>query len=331
MKTGYKHFTESERERLYELLDSGENKAQMAEILGKDRSAIYREINRNKSRLGYLPDKANTYYHSRRQKTYKLHEDTELRTRVITLLKRKLSPRQIYWTFKRQDGVSPISAESIYQFIYSAQGKELGLSQYLRRKRKKRKSRRAKSAKRIPIPNRIPIIQRPKEISTRESFGHWEGDLMIFSNQKTNLITLRERKSRVILAIKNDNKIAETTAKNIIKKFRGTNKDFFLSCTLDNGGEFAKHELIADKLNADTYFCDPYASYQKGSIEQGNGVIRVELPRATDLQNMSQSEINVLMKDINSRPMELHEGISPGEIFRMMARDRVSGFVALQT
>lgn len=330
MRKGYKHFTELERERLYELLAAGKTKDQIAESLNKDRSSIYRELKRNKSRLGYLPDKANQYYHSRRQGSPKLEEDIILQKRVIKLLKRKLSPRQIYLKCKREDGVSPVSAETIYQFIYSKKGKELGLSQYLRRKRKKRKPRKVKSGKRISIPNRIPIIQRPKEIALRESFGHWEGDLMIFSRQKVNLITLRERKSRAMLAIKNDDKVATTTAANIIKIFRGKNKNLFASCTLDNGGEFAQHETIAKKLNADTYFCDPYSSYQKGSVEQGNGVVRAELPRETDLGNMTQSEINKLMKEINNRPMELHEGASPSEIFRMMAEDQMGGFVALQ-
>ena len=153
---------------------------------------------------------------------------------------------------------------------------------------------------------------------------------MIFSNQRINLITLKERKTRVMLAIINKTKEAKTTAKNIITKFKGDNKDLFLSCTLDNGGEFAQHEKIAKLLDAQIYFCDPYASYQKGSVEQGNGVIRVELPRHTDLENISQKEINSLMKNINSRPMELHGGLSPSEVFVQMSGNRANGFVALQ-
>jgi len=331
MKKNYKHFTEWERERLYELLNSGKDKQYIADILGKDRSAIYREINRNISRIGYLPDRANKNYLLRRQKQQKLSMDLALQNEVIELLKKKFSPRQIYLYFKRQRDSSPISTESIYQFIYSDEGKELKLPQCLRRKHKKRKTRKEKRDKKISIPNRTPIIKRPEEINNRESFGHWEGDLMIFSNQKTNLITLRERKSRVMLAFKNDNKLSVTTAQNIIKIFYGKNKNFFLTCTLDNGGEFAKHEMIAAKLGADIYFCEPYASYQKGAVEQGNGTIRVEMPRDTDLENMSQLEINQLMKNINSRPMELHDGASPSEMFRLMSNNQAGGFVALQT
>lgn len=331
MNSGYNHFTETEREHLYELLDTGMRKSDIGDILGKDRSAVYREIKRNVSRVGYLPDKANSYYLSRRGKTNKLSEDIVLQGKVIKMLKDKLSPKQIILTFKKQNGVSPISAESIYQFIYSAKGKELELYKYLRRKHKKRKIRKGKVAKKISIPNRTPIIQRPEEINNREWFWHWEGDLMIFSYQRMNLITLRERISRVIIIIINKTKESEGTAKNIISKFKGDNKELFSSCTFDNGGEFAQHEKIAKALDAQTYFCDPYASYQKGSVEQGNGVIRAELPRHTNLENISQKEINALARNINNRPMELHDGLSPSEVFMKMSGNRINGFVALQT
>ncbi len=84
-------------------------------------------------------------------------------------------------------------------------------------------------------------------------------------------------------------------------------------------------------MDAQTYFCDPYASYQKGSVEQGNGVIRVELPRHTNLENVSQKEINALARNINNRPMELHGGLSPSKVFMKMSGNRINGFVALQT
>ncbi len=153
---------------------------------------------------------------------------------------------------------------------------------------------------------------------------------MIFSKQQETLITLRERKTRVMIAIKNSGKNSVETADKVIKTFSGINNIYFNSCTFDNGGEFAKHQKIAKKLKADTYFCDPYASYQKGSVEQGNGVARVELPRSTDLANMKQTEINRVMKNINSRPMAMHNGESPSELFRSLIGNKLKGVVALQ-
>ena len=154
---------------------------------------------------------------------------------------------------------------------------------------------------------------------------------MIFSNTNTNLITLRERVSRVIIAIKNSSKHADVTANNIISTFRGTLQELMASLTLDNGGEFAQHELIAEKLMLKTYFCDPYSSWQKGTNEQGNGIVRVEMPRDTDIEKMSQYRINKLLKNINNRPMQLHGDLSPSEIFKKMVGDNLSGVVALQT
>ncbi|MCP3679132.1 MAG: IS30 family transposase, partial [Gammaproteobacteria bacterium] len=108
-------------------------------------------------------------------------------------------------------------------------------------------------------------------------------------------------------------------------------KKYVLSFTFDNGGEFAQHQMIAKKLHAEVYFCDPYASYQKGSVEQGNGVIRSELPRKIDFESMTQNEINQLMRGINRHSMELHNGESPAEYFRKTCGGKLSGIVALQT
>ncbi len=188
MASGYKHFSTAERERLYGLLMQGHSKDMISDCLGKHRSSIYKELARNRVSIAYLPGKAERFYFQRRKKKHKLNEDSELRATVINFLKKKFSPGQIVLQLKHDLGKSPISAESIYVFIYSEMGQELGLSGYLRRKRKRRKARASCAVKKISIPCRTPISERPEEVNDRSSFGHWEGDLMIFSHQKTNLI-----------------------------------------------------------------------------------------------------------------------------------------------
>ncbi|MCP3679352.1 MAG: IS30 family transposase, partial [Gammaproteobacteria bacterium] len=131
------------------------------------------------------------------------------------------------------------------------------------------------------------------------------------------------------LAIKNSGKNSVETAAKIIKTVSGGNNIYFNSCTFDKAGEFAQHQKIAKQLKAQTYFSHPYASYQKGSVEQGNGMARVELPRSADLANMKQTEINRIMKNINNRPMALHNGESPSEIFRSLIGNKLKGVVAL--
>ena len=165
------------------------------------------------------------------------------------------------------------------------------------------------------IPNRVSIHERPVNIEKRDGYGHWEGDLVLFSDSNTNLITLRERKSRVFLAIKNPSKHADITSKNIIKKFKGRKKTLIETLTLDNGGEFARHEDIARVLRIDTFFYDPYSSYQKGSVENGNGVLRYDLPRSTDIDSLSQKQIDKIVDKINNRPMKCLGFRTPSEVF----------------
>lgn len=327
----YQHLTIHEREKLYSLVQKETPKLAIARILGRHKSTIYRELGRNYSSVGYLPDRAKSKYNQRRHKSTLLDKSPDIKKRVIALLKQRYSPKQISMQLEKEKGTKIISHETIYQFIYSSGGVEMSLGSYLPRKRKKRKLRKPNAKKRTPIPNRVSIHDRPKEIEKREEFGHWEGDLMIFSNTKKNLITLRERKSRFMISIKNENKKAQTTAANIIKAFPEKLKNLIKSCTVDNGGEFAAHEKISKKLDIDIYFCDPYSSYQKGTIEQGNGVVRVEHPRSSDMENMPQNQINKTMRNINNRPMVLHGGKSPSEVFREMVGCKLKGIVALQT
>lgn len=148
---------------------------------------------------------------------------------------------------------------------------------------------------------------------------------MLFSNCSTNLITLRERKSRFFIAIKNPSKHAEPTSKNIIKKFKGRKNILIETLTLDNGGEFAKHENIAKQLRIDTFFCDPYSSYQKGSVENGNGVLRYDLPKSINIDSLSQKQIDKIVDKINNRPMKCLDFYTPAEIFRKNYGQLVGG------
>ena len=169
---------------------------------------------------------------------------------------------------------------------------------------------------RMQIPNRIGIAERPTEINKRQTFGHWEGGLMVFGRgNKSNLITLRERKSRYMIAVVNPSKQSKITASNIIKALR-PKQEFVNSITFDNGLEFSKHEIIAKRLKAKTYFCEPYKSYQKGSVENGNGLLRIDLPRNINSESISSSRISHVVKRINHRPMKCLDYQTPAEVFK---------------
>lgn len=264
-------------------------------------------------------------------KPLKLEGDSELRQHITQQLKQGWSPEQIAGRLKEEHEINVISHETIYAYIYSKQGLTSELHVYLKRQRKKRKSRLSRKSKRSNIPNRTSIHERPAEIETREDFENWEGDLVLFGDQRSNLITLRERKSRLFVAIKNSSKQAEMTADNIVKKFRGKKKVLITTLTLDNGGEFANHESIAKRLQINTFFCDPYFSYQKGSVENGNGVLRYDLPKSTNIESYTQLQIDKIVNKINNRPMKCLGYRTPAEVFEQHYGELAKGIVALQT
>lgn len=315
MSKKYEQLTLEKREKLYELSQGKFHIDTMADLIGCHRATIYRELNRNKTKIGYLPDKAHKMYLDRCGNGLKIDRNPQLKDYIISKLRHGWSPEIIAGCLKKESGISVISHETIYAYIYSKEGRKNELYLSLKKRRKKRQSKLECKKKKTCIPNRVSIHERPANIDTRDEFGHWEGDLVLFSNSTTNLITLRERKSRVFLAIKNPSKHADVTSKNIIKKFKGRKKILIETLTLDNGGEFAKHEAIAKALRIDTFFCDPYSSYQKGSVENGNGVLRYDLPRSSDIDSLSQKQINKLVDKINNRPMKCLGFKAPSEVF----------------
>lgn len=315
MRQKYKQLTLEEREEIYKLEQKKIRKSDIADAVGHHKSTIYRELNRNKSSAGYLPDTAHKLSLDRCYKGLKIDRNPELKKYIIDKLNDGWSPEMIAGYLKKEKGITVISHETIYAYIYSKEGNKNELYLTLRKRHKKRKSKMAKKSKSSKIPNRVSIHDRPANIDTRDTFGHWEGDLVLFSNTTTNLITLRERKSRLFVTVKNPSKHADVTSKNIISKFRGRKKVLIETLTLDNGGEFFKHEEIAKCLRIDTFFCDPYASYQKGSVENGNGVLRYDLPRSTDIDSLSQKQIDKIVDKINNRPMKCLGFKTPAEVF----------------
>lgn len=312
----FRQLTHEDRVAISTLLRAGYNKDSIAKQLGFHRSSIYREVARNSSKLGYIPLTAELKIKARRKRRFKLEEDKVLRNYIFDKLKLSWSPEQITGRLKLENqGKSLICHETIYAYLYSDYGIRNKYYQFLRRKRRFRCPKISRNS-RIKIPNRVSIHERSHEANERKIIGHWEGDLMQFGKKtQTNLITLRERRSRYMIAIKNPNRKAEATALRIIVALDNFKGNKVKSLTFDNGFEFAKHEKIAKKLQVNTYFCDPYKSYQKGSIENGNKQLREWLPKDLSIDYVPQSTINSKIKLINQRPMKCLSYFTPSEIF----------------
>lgn len=168
------------------------------------------------------------------------------------------------------------------------------------------------------------INNRPSIINSREEFGHWEGDLMMFKQGiKSNLITLRERKTRFIIAIKNLNKTANGTALTLISTVKNIKK-YIKSITFDQGSEFKKYQWIKDCIETDVYFCKSASPHQKGAVENGNGVIRALLPREYDIAKLKQKHIAELIREINNRPLKCLGYKTPQEIFSVSVSEHGS-------
>jgi len=312
----YKHVQPPDRLLIYELLLQGISIPQIAQKLGFHKSTLYRELIRNSCKYGYRPDFATQQATLRHSKYMKLDQDIDLRNLIISQLKNGWSPELIAGRLKlSNNGRSVISHEAIYQYIYSSSGKVLKLYKYLRKERHFRYPRVRRRRKNIFNETKAPIKDRDESINDRQEYGHWEGDLVLFSKQKTNLITLRERKSRIIVAIKNHTRKAEKTAKTIIKYMKYNLNKTVKSITLDNDLSFTEFKSLKSSLNADIYFCEPYKSYQKGAIENANKLIRTELPRKTHIREITQPEIDNIINKFNNRPMKCLNYKTPNEVF----------------
>lgn len=300
-----------ERLELSLLLSKGYSLRAIAKVLGRTHSSLSRELKKNKVNRLYDPQKANTKAQVRRQKSkyqgMKVRETPGLEEYVSEKMKRGWSPELIAGRWRKEAGLN-IQPESIYKYLYSSFGQRL--CRYLKYKRYGKKKWRLRT-KRVPalhIPNRISIEKRPPEIAERTTFGHFEADTMgrpKRASQQT-LAVMRERLSRKLFGVK------VKRLKYTIEGFRKIIEPLAVSSiTFDNGLENIRYQELGIK----SYFCNPYHSWEKGSVEQGIGQIRSYIPKKADLKNYSQKKIDAIMNTLNNRPMKCLDYQTPNEVF----------------
>ncbi len=287
----YSHLKISERRQIYLMLDQKLTTTEIARRLGRHRSTICWELQRNyysdedPFNSGYFPLNAQELYRRRRTKQQKLNKNPELKAYVIEKLKSPWSPEQIDGYLKRQGVLGfSVSYETIYQFIYSAEGKELGLYRYLRRpvlNRRRKLGRKPRHLRGIPL--EMSINRRPEHINAREDFGHWEGDLMIFRREhgQANITSLVERKSRYTVLLRNRDRRSSGVLSRIRETFLHLPRHGRQSITFDRGSEFMAWPLLQRHIGLKSYYCDPRSPWQKGTNENTNGRIRRFLPSET--------------------------------------------------
>jgi len=311
----YQQLTLEERTMIYAFCKVEYSLTEIAKELGRHKSTISREITRNTGCRGYRPKQADERARERQHAAYKAIKWTsDVEDEVIKYLKKKWSPEQISEWLQKHKNLS-ISHQRIYQFIARDKVSGGDLYKYLRQGSKKRRKKYGKTtSKRGQIQNRVPIGKRPGYIERRSTVGHWEGDTIIGKNHKKAMITLVERKHGFTVIKKVESKNSELVAKNICKAL-SRYKDKVKSITFDNGLEFAAHEMISDTLKCKIYFADPYSSYQRGTNENTNGLIRQYFPKGSDFDKFSKDDVLRTMNSLNGRPRKRLNFCTPMELF----------------
>ena len=320
-----RHFTTEERIKLANFLRLGLKYREIGKLIGKAISSISAEINRNGGVKRYTYYEADTRAMIKRKqriKRGKLDISFGLKKYVIKRLLDDLSPEQVSGELcVIAKGKRIISHETIYKFVYSQEGQELGLWKHLRHRAKYMQAKRRKwgtRRKRSPIPNRISIHKRPSEIEKKEEFGHWEADLMVFSKSRSVLAVFVERKTKQTFSFVNDDKTSAQMKLALHSFIEQAGLQNIKTITFDNGLENVCHEEIREEYNYsfDTYFCDPYSSWQKGLVENTNKLIRQYFPRKMNHKLITQDRIDSVVEILNLRPRKLLDFFSPLSIFK---------------
>ena len=304
-----------ERIELFRHHDAGTAPSEIARIMGRHPSTIGRELRRNSlPKAGYKPASADRMAFSRRRRSSRIERLNPLRDHVDDHLAMGWSPEQIAGRLRLEGSEHRVSHESIYRYIYRPKVRPRKLYRYLPRAKASR-GRRYFKRRRAPIPGRRSIHERGQAIDNRATFGHWEGDLMQFRTQRGNLLTAVERKTGLTLATGLPTKTAEATAAKLTALFADLPKPARRSITFDNGSEFAHHDKLERDLGLISFFCDPHSPWQRGSIENANGIIRRDLPRKTDFADYTEQDIQDIVWVNNTTPRKRLGYLTPAEAF----------------
>lgn len=318
MEKKYSQITIEERCEIARLQSAGQSIRQIAASLDRSPSTVAREVKRNTGQTGvYKPAYADQISRSRRWKGSKLDRDSVLRNEVLSRLELGWSPEQVAGRLAMDMGKRAISYETIYRFIYAqlARTKDYTWRNYLPQGRSKRgrRSRKAHSPAMF-IANRRRIDERPEAVQDRQLPGHWEADLILFKKYGQAVLTLHDRFSRLLIAVRPPSKAAEPIAKAMTKILATLPPALRQTVTFDNGTEFARHYEL-HSLGVETFFCDTYSPWQKGGIENAIGRMRRNLPRKTDLATLSEEQFVEIIQAYNNTPRKCLDYQTPAELF----------------
>lgn len=314
-----------ERRRIEDMLNAKMPVSKIAAELGRHRSSVYREIKRNgfvDKELPYLSG----YYglvaqksaSGRRARRRKLNRHPDLRKAVVAQLKEGWSPEQIAGRLTFEQQVQRVSHETIYAFVYGPDGQSAELARYLPSRRKKRQPRYARRPRGLVFPPERSIHQRPDHVKTRETFGEWEGDLMIFERAQgnANIASLVERKTRFAVLFRNNDRSTTHLMNRLMAVMEPLPQPARRSITFDRGIEFRGWRKLKPGIGTEVWFCDLQAPWQKGSVENLNKRARRYLPRDTPVAALSNRNMKAICDRLNETPRKCLGWKTSAEAFR---------------
>ena len=308
-----------ERVLIYKFASLGASRRAIGRTLGRHHTTICRELNRNPSNdLTFWENARAADRLSRERKSSRGRKskfrDVHLGKFVADKLKLRWTPEIIAGRLSITEPEGSITGQSIYNYIYS---KAPQLIKLLARKGKRRKRALIRATRKKPkFTQKTPISKRPKYIEKRKQLGHWEIDTAVSKKSRQALLVMTERATRVTFIEKLELNNSATLKKVLTKRLKHLPKELRRTFTYDNGSENALHHEINNDLGTKSFFCDAYASWQKGSVENKIGRIRRFIPKGTDYRNFSKENIAQLEDIINNTPMKLHKFKTPNEVLR---------------
>lgn len=307
----YHRLCAEDRKVIANMKQAGKNQIEIAQAIGFSQSVISKELSRNCGERGYRPAQAERLAKERKRgkRTRPRVMVGIIKDEVDARLGRKHSPDQISKSLALS-GLS-VSHEAIYQYL--AEDRKAGgdLSLNLRINGKRRYRRRSMIGRGEKIPNRVDIETRPAVISGRKRYGDWETDLIQGSTGSGYLLSVYERKSRLGRLHLLPDKSSAETMKGIVTVLKGLKVN---SITYDNGLEFAMHGLVNKLLECESYFCKPYRSWEKGGVENYNGLVRQYFPKGHDFRKITLERLHEVEDEINQRPRNVLAYQSPNDL-----------------
>ena len=331
MEKSRKRLTLNERIVIETLLKENKSKSYIAKQLNRNRSTITREVNNwvinttDKYSASIADFYAKDDYLNKRNKD-KIDTYKNLKHFVYRGLLSGFSPEQIAGRIKLlypNDTIMSISYEAIYQHIYKHRQSYLGkkLIKLLPYHHHKRRANRKFNIKRTRIKEQVNISQRPIHVDLRLEVGHWEGDLMIGVGQKSAIGTIVERKTRFTFIVKIENRKSATVTQQFAKIMNTMPKFIRKTMTYDNGMEMANHQWLTQNTGMDIYFANPYSSWERGTNENTNGLIRRFFPKGTDFNKISIEQLKQAETALNNRPRKVLGYKTPNEMIKQEIND----------